>query len=150
MGRRTVADSWHLQQAWNALLIKGGPEYLPLVVRTNHVLPLFEKPAWFRRKLNAGQVPGDQVVLGGVWFCARNNFVSWLQGEEQPAIELCQIDLTIEEVAELLSITSQQVVTWIDIGALPVQDGPDHRVVPREALQKLLYRQAGEPRMGDY
>ena len=150
MGRRTVADTWHLQQAWNALMLNGGPECLPPVVRTNHVLPLFEKPAWFRRKLNAGQVPGDQVVLGGVWFCARENFVCWLKGAEQPTIDICKTDPSIGEVAELLNITPQQVLSWIEIGALPVQDGTDQRIVPREALRELLYRQAGEPRRGDY
>jgi hypothetical protein len=29
--------------------------------------------------LNAGMLPGDQVVAGGIWLCARAHFLTWLR-----------------------------------------------------------------------
>jgi hypothetical protein len=84
MPRRRIPDSWHCAQAWSRLLHQGGAETLPVVLHSSDVITLFPNRHWFSRMLNAGMLPGDQVVAGGIWLCARAHFLSWLQTCAEP------------------------------------------------------------------
>ena len=83
MPRQRILVSWHCGQAWNQLMQQGGGGTLPLVLHTSDVIDLFPNRHWFSRMLNTGMLPGDQVVAGGIWLCAREHFLIWLQTRAQ-------------------------------------------------------------------
>jgi hypothetical protein len=68
--------------ACQRLARRGGSMQLPAVVASQDVIPLFGR-SYFMELLRSGQLPGIQVVPGGVWRCQRETFLEWL-GETLP------------------------------------------------------------------
>ena len=66
------------QIARQRLQSRGGSSMLPLVVSSQEIVPLFGR-SYFMELLRSGQLPGIQVVPGGVWRCQRDTFVAWLE-----------------------------------------------------------------------
>jgi hypothetical protein len=79
MPRQRIPNSWHCAQAWTCLQQQGGAGTLPLVVHTRDLIDLFPNKHWFSRMLTTGMLPGDQVIAGGIWLCAREHFLVWLR-----------------------------------------------------------------------
>ncbi len=68
-------------EARQRLTNRGGANILPNVVASHDIIPLFGR-SYFMELLRTGQLPGIQVVPGGVWRCQREAFLEWL-GEGQ-------------------------------------------------------------------
>ncbi len=56
----------------------GGPASLPTVLTSQDVIPLLGR-TFFMESLQRQQLPGIQVVPYGVWRCARETFLEWLE-----------------------------------------------------------------------
>jgi hypothetical protein len=57
---------------------RGGPATLPTVLTSHDVIPLLGR-TFFMESLQRQQLPGIQVVPGGVWRCGRETFLEWLE-----------------------------------------------------------------------
>jgi hypothetical protein len=57
---------------------RGGPDQLPAVLTSRDVIPLLGR-TFFMESLQRQKLPGIQVVPGGVWRCARETFLEWLE-----------------------------------------------------------------------
>jgi hypothetical protein len=57
---------------------QGGSTSLPTVLTSHDVIPLLGR-TFFMESLQRQQLPGIQVVPYGVWRCARETFLEWLE-----------------------------------------------------------------------
>lgn len=65
-------------EALRLLAEQGGPAKLPAVLTSHDVIPLLGR-TFFMESLQRQQLPGVQVVSYGVWRCARETFLEWLE-----------------------------------------------------------------------
>jgi hypothetical protein len=65
-------------EALGRLAGRGGAAQLPCVLTSRDAVPLLGR-TWFMEMLQRGQLPGVQIVPGGVWRCDREAFLIWLK-----------------------------------------------------------------------